>query len=283
MTAPGNSVVLLILLGSFVASTGYAAGRLHQWYRMDQERDEAYRVGYDMATRNVFSLAARVIGPRRERAAARGSASVHRSSVSSGSSSRSASPPSSSSVLPASVLPLSVLPDPLVPGPLVSGPVVPDSVVPGPLVSGPLVSGPLVSGPVVPDSVVSDSVVSGSVSSPAVSSSVPSDLSPSFMAGAPSPSPSGGGPAGIARSSRSASGDERLVTGDSDRYQEAAASRGRHTVPDELVQAATYRLTPDRVARAKVRQKPAVDLPDDETSRLPEFPNGVPVPKPRSS
>ena len=30
--------------------------------------------------------------------------------------------------------------------------------------------------------------------------------------------------------------------------------RGRHFVPDELVRAVTYRLTPDRVARAKVRQ-----------------------------
>ena len=168
MTAPGNSVVLLILLASFVGSTGYAAGRLHQWYRMDQERDEAYRVGYDMATRNVFSLAARMIGPRRERAAVRGSASVHRSS--------------------------------------------------------------------------------------------------SVSSGSPSPS------------------ESPVVSGDSsDRHDGSAGSRGRHTVPDELVQAATYRLTPDRVARAKVRQKPAADLPDDQTSRLPELPNGVSVPKPRSS
>jgi hypothetical protein len=47
-------------------------------------------------------------------------------------------------------------------------------------------------------------------------------------------------------------------------------------VPDELVQAPTYRLTPDRVARAKVREaNPEDDSP--ETTRLPS------VPRPRSS
>jgi hypothetical protein len=45
MTAPGNSVVLFVLLAAFLACTGYAAGRLHQWYRMGLERDEAYRDG----------------------------------------------------------------------------------------------------------------------------------------------------------------------------------------------------------------------------------------------
>ena len=50
---------------------------------------------------------------------------------------------------------------------------------------------------------------------------------------------------------------------------------GRHTAPDELVQAATYRLNPDRVARAKVHD---AGTPDEEiTTRLP------PVPRPRSS
>jgi hypothetical protein len=48
-------------------------------------------------------------------------------------------------------------------------------------------------------------------------------------------------------------------------------------MPDELVQAPTYRLTPDRVARAKVREA----IPDDDesqaTTRLPS------VPRPRGS
>jgi len=141
MTAPGNSVVLFVLLAAFLACSGYAAGRLHQWFRTGQDRDEAYRDGYDTATRSVFSMAARIIAPRRsERAAIRASASVP-------------------------------------------------------------------------------------------------------------PDPGRGGDA------------------------------GRHTVPDELVRAATYRLTPDRVARAKVRDAEPADEPagDDATTRLP------PVPRPRSS
>jgi len=52
-----------------------------------------------------------------------------------------------------------------------------------------------------------------------------------------------------------------------------AGSSGRHTVPDELVQAATYRLPPDRVFRAKVRDTAA--SADDPTTKL--------VPKPRQS
>jgi hypothetical protein len=139
MTAPGNSALLISLLAVFVACTGYAVGRLHQRYRTGRVRDEAYRDGYDTATRSVFSLAARVIGPRRpERAAIRASASVRPS-----------------------------------PSPL-------DSRVP--------------------------------LASPADSSS------------------------------------------------------GRHTVPDELVRGATYRLAPDRVARARVRE--AVAAPDPPAAHV---------------
>jgi hypothetical protein len=56
-------------------------------------------------------------------------------------------------------------------------------------------------------------------------------------------------------------------------------SSGRHTVPDELVQAATYRLPPDRIFRAKVRQRTAQDRVEEATVRLPE----PPVPQPRTS
>ena len=155
MTAPGNSSLLLTLLAAFIASTGYAGGRLHQWYRMGRDRDEAYRDGYDTATRSVFSLAARVISPRRaDRAAIRASAAV---------------------VLPASAVVVSA------PMPA-STPASPIRVAAGP---EPTVTQPM------------------------------------------SPTP-GGRPAAVEQS-------------------------GRHTVPDELVQADTYRLAPDRVARAKVR------------------------------
>jgi hypothetical protein len=48
-------------------------------------------------------------------------------------------------------------------------------------------------------------------------------------------------------------------------------------MPDELVQAPTYRLSPDRVARAKVREAIPDDDDSQETTRLPS------VPRPRSS
>jgi hypothetical protein len=49
---------------------------------------------------------------------------------------------------------------------------------------------------------------------------------------------------------------------------------GRHTVPDELVQATTYQLPADRIFRAKV--KDGSRLPEEPTTRLS-------VPKPRES
>lgn len=48
--------VALLLLGLLV----YVGGRLHQLARSTQERDEAYRDGYDDATRSLFHLATRV-------------------------------------------------------------------------------------------------------------------------------------------------------------------------------------------------------------------------------
>jgi hypothetical protein len=80
MTAPGNSTLVFSLLAVLVACTGYAAGRLHQWYQTGRDRDEAYRDGYDTGTRSTFSMAARMISPRREKAI-RASASVHASAA----------------------------------------------------------------------------------------------------------------------------------------------------------------------------------------------------------
>ncbi|GIM91733.1 hypothetical protein [Paractinoplanes toevensis] len=73
MTAPGNSALLLTLLAVFVACCGYAAGRIHQRRQTEDDREEAYRDGYETGTRSVFSVAARMIAPRR---AARASAQV---------------------------------------------------------------------------------------------------------------------------------------------------------------------------------------------------------------
>ncbi|WP_305782505.1 hypothetical protein [Symbioplanes lichenis] len=70
MTAPGDDALLMTLLAAFLATSGYVAGRLHQWHRTAVDRDEAYRDGYDEATRSTFSLAARLIGPRRPASAA---------------------------------------------------------------------------------------------------------------------------------------------------------------------------------------------------------------------
>jgi len=151
MTAPGNDALLITALAAFTACLGYAAGRLHQWYRTVLDRDEAYRDGYDTATRSVFGLAARLIGPRR---AVRGTA-----------------------------------------------------------------------------------VVTAAASSTAAAAASP------VSAASPPPADDTG---------------------------------GRHFVPDELVKAPTYRLTPDRVARAKVRASTPEDDESQETTRLPS------VPRPRA-
>lgn len=72
MTPPGDPILLITLLTLFLACCGYYAGRAHHRHQAEAEREEAYRDGYETATRSVFSLAARVIGPRR---------SGHRSAV----------------------------------------------------------------------------------------------------------------------------------------------------------------------------------------------------------
>jgi hypothetical protein len=163
MTAPDNSPLILTLLAAFIACTGYAGGRLHQWYRMGRDRDDAFRDGYDTATHSVFSLAARVLNPRRaDRSESRTSAAV---------------------ILPASAV------------------------------------------------TTTDGI-------------------------RPPESPSPG----------------------STSLADALEPAGRHTVPDELVRAATYRLNPDRLARAKV---PGVVPPED--SSVPEWTPRVSVPKARVS
>jgi hypothetical protein len=189
MTAPGNSAVLLTLLAALVTCTGYAAGRLHQWYRTGVDRDEAYRDGYDTATRSTFSMAARIIGPRRDKVAVRASASV----------------PSA----PAAAAPAD---SPSVAAPANSPSVTP----PGPVKPVPFFGPKIVAAPSAADS-----------------------------------SPTGDSPDEV-----------------------ASAESGRHFVPDELVRAATYRLAPDRVARAKVH---GTTPPSDESPARPA------VPKPRAS
>ena len=193
MSAPGNSAVLVTLLAVLIICTGYAAGRLHQWYRAAADRDEAYQEGYDTGARSTFSMAARIAGPGRA-AAIRASAPVRPPSPESSAASSSSRCSSISS--------------------LAAEPFFAPKAVASPA-SGPLDA------------------------SPFASRSAVSSVSPS------------------------AAGDE-------------ISSSGRHLVPDELVRAATYRLTSDRVARAKVRGA----VPPDDTAPAPGRPS---VPKPRSS
>ncbi|AGL20857.1 hypothetical protein [Actinoplanes sp. N902-109] len=59
MTVPGNSLIQAVFALAFVIASGYAAGRIHQWYRQGLDRDEAYRNGYDRASHSMFDMAIR--------------------------------------------------------------------------------------------------------------------------------------------------------------------------------------------------------------------------------
>ena len=212
MTAPGNSTVLVVLLAAFIACSAYAAGRLHQRIRTGRDRDEAYRDGYDTATRNVFSLAARLIGPRRS-TAIRGSAKVPAVSAAASSGRRRsglASYRDNARTLPRTSKP-----------------------------------------PVPSDSIVDTTLLPDVRSAFDETGAAVFDMLPAF----------------------DATGAAVLDARDESPTRPVASpvSSGRHTAPDE---AATRRLTPDRLARAS-----SLDAgpSDDATTRLP------PVPRPRSS
>ncbi len=64
MIAPGNSFLQLLLALAFVIASGYASGRIHQWYKHGLERDHAYREGYDQASQSMFDMVTRS-APRR--------------------------------------------------------------------------------------------------------------------------------------------------------------------------------------------------------------------------
>src|SRR5215213_9092922 len=50
MIAPGNNLTQLVLALGFVIASGYAAGRIHQWYKQGLERESAFRLGYNWAS-----------------------------------------------------------------------------------------------------------------------------------------------------------------------------------------------------------------------------------------
>ncbi|WP_430779949.1 hypothetical protein [Actinoplanes sp. G11-F43] len=58
MTAPGNGPLWFLLTLAVVVSSCYAVGRVHQWHRHGLDRDEAYRIGYDRASRSILGMTA---------------------------------------------------------------------------------------------------------------------------------------------------------------------------------------------------------------------------------
>ena len=56
MTAPGNDFLFFLLTLSILLSSAYAVGRIHQWHKYGLERDEAYRIGYDKASRTIMTM-----------------------------------------------------------------------------------------------------------------------------------------------------------------------------------------------------------------------------------
>jgi hypothetical protein len=50
---PGLSVVMLV-------TASYVTGRVHQFFKQTDEREQAYRDGYNTATKTLFALATRV-------------------------------------------------------------------------------------------------------------------------------------------------------------------------------------------------------------------------------
>ncbi|WP_250009574.1 hypothetical protein [Actinoplanes sp. M2I2] len=56
MTAPGNETIIFIIALGILLSGAYAFGRIHQWHKRGVERDQAYRTGYDKASRSIMAM-----------------------------------------------------------------------------------------------------------------------------------------------------------------------------------------------------------------------------------
>jgi hypothetical protein len=222
MTAPGDSVLLLILFAVFLACCGYAGGRAHQRYLTSQDREDAYRDGYETGTRSVFSTAVRMLGPRRPVRASAPVAPV--------------TPPEE---------PTRPVEEPVRP---VEEPAQHAEEVTVPVAAPPL-GFPLPAPP--PPYAVIDPPAVGGVTYHQF----------------PDPRPADGSGPTLNEPRPRLSDRSGLALG-------TTRTEGRHTVPDELVQATTYQLPPDRIFRARVK----------DGSRLPEEPTTrIGVPKPRES
>lgn len=59
MTSPDSQWINIVFGIVLLMSVMYATGRLHQFYRQNRERDQAFREGYDTATQSLFTVATR--------------------------------------------------------------------------------------------------------------------------------------------------------------------------------------------------------------------------------
>lgn len=75
---PGQSAFGTVFGLVLLASSSYAAGRIHQWYRHALERDQAYREGYNSAAQGLFRFAVelRTAVRRKDSGPAKGTAAV---------------------------------------------------------------------------------------------------------------------------------------------------------------------------------------------------------------
>ncbi|MBU2662681.1 hypothetical protein KOI35_04100 [Actinoplanes bogorensis] len=238
MNAPGDTVLIFLLLALFVACCAYAAGRVHQRYQLKRDRDEAYREGYETASNRVFSLAVRSAVPKKETA------------------SPSPASPSEPDTDPGRAIRHQGVAGPA-PAPAVSERTEkPGFPAPPPPPRHTVAEPPAVGGVTYqqfPDPRTADDAT---VVTPRTHATDDAVVTP-----------------------RTRTTDDATVitprahaTDDATTVTPRARSGGKHTVPDELVQAATYRLPADRVFRAKVPN--STPLPDEPTTNLP-------VPKPR--
>ncbi|MEV6495597.1 hypothetical protein AB0M20_44325 [Actinoplanes sp. NPDC051633] len=282
MTAPLLSSFLAVLF----ACLGYLAGRVHQWHRGAWDREEAYRAGHEEATRSTLSMAARMAANARPPASSAAASSAGPAVP--------ASP--GGRVAPADRAGASSRPTGAhgdvrgrrSPGDSLETVTPPIPAEPG-TPQAPAAFVPAQSGAFDPGA---GFVASGSGVSDAAAGLVP-DRAGAFGAGAGFVS---AGPGGVDEGAaftpdlggaRSGAFFEPVVQEPGPVVQKPdpvdevpvprLGRRGRHYVPDELVRAATYRLAPDRVARAKV---PGAQPPEDDDTPDPPHQH---VPRPRSS
>jgi hypothetical protein len=270
MNAPGNTILIIALVAAFVACCGYAAGRVHQRRQAGDDREAAYRDGYEKGSRNVFRLAARVIVPGRP---VRAAAPVKPESAAGDETTL--LPPMSSRRKPA--------PSPKEPAPASKEPA-PASKEPAPSPTGK--DGEVPAGEI--------SELGFPLPPPPPEGTVPEPSAVGGVRFQRFPDPRTGGETTVlpdlrdlaaarpekadsvpeprrAPGHRAPEGEEEDTV---DSSVESSSAGGRHTVPEELVKAATYRLPADRVFRAKVPGATTAP-PDEPTTKL--------VPKPRQS